>query len=323
MGWACHRALVWDGPANLPNCFYLWAHTGFGLFWRRSAAMSGSDHRAALPPEVPYYGNSRRSTTRSPRNGARPVSRQSGGSSIDSPLQRQEGHGRRHSVNNPRRRREHARARASPHWQVVLDELATLKGVVAKLTSEKASSQLQQVNFQASTSGTQPPVSPNAFSGFLDSSSEEGEVKEVPPGSRVLLQAAKAFRPLDGVSVDIDPQVAAMVNFWFDKGLQEEDNKEISEDPVTRRPNNCPALETVECNPQILGALKPDARKADSRLKDISADIISAGSIITKSLVVLDKVAQDAGNSVVAQEVAKVNGALALQTIRQTWQGAR
>ncbi|XP_045121581.1 uncharacterized protein LOC123510454 [Portunus trituberculatus] len=54
----------------------------------------------------------------------------------------------------------------------------------------------------------------------------------------------------------------------FEKGLQEEDYRAISEDPVTRRPNNCPALATVECNPQISGALKTDPRKADSRLKE-------------------------------------------------------
>ena len=137
-------------------------------------------------------------------------------------------------------------------------------------------------------------------------------MKELPAGGSVLLQAAKAFEPLDGVSEDIDQQVAAMVNFWFDEGLQEEDYRMITADPVTRRPNNCPALATVECNPQILGALKPDARKADSRLKEVSADIISAASIITKSLLVLDKLALDAGYTVVAQEVAKVNGALAL-----------
>lgn len=323
--------MVWVGPAighwygmGLPICqiaTICGLIQAFGLFWCRSAAMSGSEHRAALPPEVPCYRNSRRSTTRSPRDGVRAVSRASSGSSSESPARRQADQGRRHSVNKSRRRMEHARPQASPtrdglpvpSWQVVLDELARLKGDVAKLTANRAPSpQLQRVNFQASTSGQQPPVSPAAFSGFVDSSSEDGEVKEFSPGSSVLLQAAKAFGSLDSVSEDIDPQVAAMVNFCFDKGLQEEDYKAIAEDPVTRRPNNCPALAPVECNPQILGALKTDARKADSRLKEVSADIISAGSIITKSLLVLDKVAQDVGNPVVAQEVGKINGALAL-----------
>ncbi|XP_050719455.1 uncharacterized protein LOC127000078 isoform X2 [Eriocheir sinensis] len=256
-------------------------------FSRRSAAMSGSEHRAALPPEVPCYRNSRRSTTRSPRDGVRAVSRASSGSSSESPARRQADQGRRHSGNKSRRRMEHARPRASPtreglpvpSWQVVLDELARLKGDVAKLTASRAPSpQLQRVNFQASTSGQQPPVSPAAFSGFVDSSSEDGEVKEFSPGSSVLLQAAKAFGSLDSASEDIDPQVAAMVNFCFDKGLQEEDYKAIAEDPVTRRPNNCPALAPVECNPQILGALKTDARKADSRLKEVPAEVESRRS---------------------------------------------
>lgn len=124
--------------------------------------------------------------------------------------------------------------------------------------------------------------------------------------------SAKALGPADSVSEDIDQQVAGMVNFLFDKGMQEEDYKAISEDVITRRPNNCPALAPVECNPQILGALKTDAKKADFRLKEISADIFKAGTIITKSLLALDKVAQDDGHPVVAQEVSMINGALVL-----------
>ncbi|XP_045133116.1 uncharacterized protein LOC123517183 [Portunus trituberculatus] len=106
--------------------------------------------------------------------------------------------------------------------------------------------------------------------------------------------------------------MAAMVNIFFEKGLQEEDYKSITEDSVTRRPNNCPALAPVECNPQILAALKTDAKKVDSRLTEISADIISAGTILTKSLLELDRLVQNTGNSQVAQEVGKINGALAL-----------
>ncbi|MPC97140.1 hypothetical protein E2C01_092434 [Portunus trituberculatus] len=167
----------------------------FSLFWCRSAAMSGLEHHAALPPEVPCYITSRRSTTRSPRDGVRADSRAGSGSSSESPVRRQAGHGRRHSVNKPRRRMEHARPQASP-----------------------------------------------TRDGSVDSSSEDAEVKEFSPGSIVLLQAAKAFGPLASVSEDIDPQVAALI----------------------------------------------------------------------KSLLVLDKVAQDVGNPVVAQEVGKINGALAL-----------
>lgn len=324
-------SMVWVGPTigrwyglGLPIC-HIVTNCGltqaFGLFWCRSADMSGSEHRAAMPPVVTCYSTSRRSRTRSPRDGVRTNARATSGSSSESPVRQQERHSRSHSVNIPRRRMDRARPQASPSrdglpepsWQVVLDELARLKGDVAKLTAKRVPSpQHQQVNFQASTSGLQPTLSPAAFSGFVDSSSEDGEIKELPQGSSVLLQAAKAFGPLDSVSEDIDPQVAAMVNFWFEKGLQEEDYKAIVEDPVTRRPKNCPALSPVECNPQILGALKMDARKADSRLKEVSSDIISAGSIVTKSLLVLDKVAQDVGNSVVAEEVGKINGALAL-----------
>ncbi|MPC93296.1 hypothetical protein E2C01_088420 [Portunus trituberculatus] len=253
--------MVWVGPAirhwygmGLPICQIATISgllQAFGLFWCRSAAMSGLEHRAALPPEVPCYSISRRSTTRSPRDGARADSHAGNGSSSESPAKWQVGHGHRHSVNNPRRRMEYARPQASPtrdglpvpSWQVMLDELACLKSDVAKLTANGAPSlQLQQVNFQASTSGLQSPVSPAAISGFVDSSSEDGKVKEFLPGSSVLLQAAKAFGPLDNVSEDIDLQVAAMVNFCFDKGLQEEDYKVIAEDQITRRPNNHPTL---------------------------------------------------------------------------------
>lgn len=309
MGWACQFAKCDSGLTQ-----------AFGLFWCRSVDMSESEHRAAQPPEVPCFSAGRRSTTRSPRARERTSSRAPSGSSSGSPVGRQEGHGRRYSNNYPRRRKDHARPQVShtraelqePPWQVVVDELARLNGVVAKLSANRDPPPPQQVNFQASTSGLQQPVSPEAFSGFRDSSSEDGEVRDLPPGSSVLLQAAKDFGPCDTVSEDIDPQVAAMVNCWFEKGLQEEDHKAIVEDPVTRRPNNCTALVPVECNQQILGVLKTEARRTDSRLKDVSSDIVSAGSILTKSLVVLDKLVQELGNSVIAQEVGKLNGALAL-----------
>ena len=55
--------------------------------------------------------------------------------------------------------------------------------------------------------------------------------------------------------------MASMVNFLFDKGKQEDDYKAVSEDVVTRHPGNCPALAPVECNPQILGALKLRPRR--------------------------------------------------------------
>ncbi|MPC14374.1 hypothetical protein E2C01_007139 [Portunus trituberculatus] len=267
------------------------------------ALMSDSENRTALPPKVSGYGTSRRASSRAYRDSVRSFSR---GSSSDSPARQ----GRRcedqlvrhRSVNKPHRRMGQSQPQAAPSqvdmpeppWKLVLEELARLKSDVAKLTVKRIPSP-QQVNFQVN-------ASPAAFSGFVDSRSEDGEIRESNSGDSVLLQAVKALGPHDSVSEDIEPQVAAM----------EEDYRAISEDPVTRRPNNCPALATVECNPQISGALKTDPRKADSRLKEVSGDIISASTIITKSLLALDKVAQDVGNSVVVQEVSKINGALAM-----------
>lgn len=70
-----------------------------------------------------------------------------------------------------------------------------------------------------------------------------------------------------------------------------------SEDVVTRRPNNCPVLGPVECNPQILRALKTGAKKADFHLKEVSAEILKAGTIITKSPLALENVVQEDGHS--------------------------
>ncbi|MPC27939.1 hypothetical protein E2C01_021131 [Portunus trituberculatus] len=93
------------------------------------------------------------------------------------------------------------------------------------------------------------------------------------------------------LSGDINDKIAGMVNFLFDKGRLEEDYKAISEDGITTRPNNCPALAPVECNLQIWEAFKTDARKANARLKDVSGDILKAGIILIKSLLALDQVA--------------------------------
>ncbi|XP_045131685.1 uncharacterized protein LOC123516453 isoform X2 [Portunus trituberculatus] len=114
------------------------------------------------------------------------------------------------------------------------------------------------------------------------------------------------------VSVDIDDQVAGMVNFLFDNGMQDKDYKAISEDVLTTRPKNCPALAPVECNPQILEALKTDARKADAHLKDVCGGILKAGTILTKSLLALDQVAQESTHLVVEREVNNINGTWAL-----------
>ncbi|MPC41555.1 hypothetical protein E2C01_035154 [Portunus trituberculatus] len=67
---------------------------------------------------------------------------------------------------------------------------------------------------------------------------------------------AKDLGPPDTVSGDIDNKIAGMVNFLFDKGMQEEDYKAISEDGITTRPNNCPALAPIECNSLDLGGLQ-------------------------------------------------------------------
>ncbi|XP_076046441.1 uncharacterized protein LOC143028362 [Oratosquilla oratoria] len=103
-----------------------------------------------------------------------------------------------------------------------------------------------------------------------------------------------------------------MVNQILDHGMREDTYKEIAEDESTKRPGNCPALSPVECNMQILEALQQDTKKADLRMKEVNKDITKAASIIIKSLSVLDKVAQDEGNAVVAHEVGMINGALAL-----------
>ncbi|MPC71980.1 hypothetical protein E2C01_066272 [Portunus trituberculatus] len=274
--------------------------------------MSDSGDRAVLPPEVSGYGTSRRASSRASQGCVRSFSR---GSSSDSPVRQ----GKRsedqlvqcRSVNEPPRRLCQSRPQAAPSqdampeppWKLVLEELARLKDDVAKLTAKRTPS--PQHYF-----GDTAPASPAAFSGFVDSSSEDGEIRESTPGDSVLLQAAKALGSHDSVSEDIEPQVAAMVNLFFEKGLQDKDYRAISEDSVTRRPNNCPALAPVECNPQISGALKTDARKADARLKEVSGDILTASTIITKSLLALDKVAQEVGNPVVVQEVNRINGAL-------------
>ncbi|XP_076066123.1 uncharacterized protein LOC143039747 [Oratosquilla oratoria] len=126
------------------------------------------------------------------------------------------------------------------------------------------------------------------------------------------MQSSKVFGPVEEVSGDVAKNVADMVNQIFDHGMREDTYKEIAEDESTKRPGNCPALSPVECNMQILEALKQDAKKADVRMKEVNKDITKATSIIIKSLLVLDKVAQDEGNAVVAHEVGMINGALAL-----------
>ena len=83
--------------------------------------------------------------------------------------------------------------------------------------------------------------------------------------------------------------------------------REIMEADVVKRSSNCPALAPVECNTQVWDTLKLDARKADFRMKEVSKDIVKAATIITKSLPVLDKVAQE-GCPEVANEINMLHG---------------
>lgn len=159
-----------------------------------------------------------------------------------------------------------------------------------------------------STSGFSgfPTTSPVHQPSRDDSDSQE----EVVTGS-VLQMCAKSFGPLDEVADEIDGQVADMVNHLFDNSLREEEYKEILSDDSTNRPGNCPSLAPVECNSQVLDALKIDAKKTDFHMREVGKDIIKAATIMTKSLTVLDKIAQDGQNDV-AHEVGMLNTALAL-----------
>lgn len=219
----------------------------------------------------------------------------------------------------------------SPPWDMVMEALHELRADMDKLKERRPDScggacapplpqppasavhvnrrPTAEVSCSASTAG---------FSGFptptgehhLSSDDDSDNQDDVLPSS-VLLQCAKSYGPVDDVSVRIDGQVADMVNQVFDNGLREEEYKEILDDDSTKRPANCPALAPVECNSQVLDALKTEAKKADSRMKDVGKDIITAATIMIKSLMALDKVALD-GNPDVAHEVGMLNGALAL-----------
>ena len=105
------------------------------------------------------------------------------------------------------------------------------------------------------------------FSGFTPTSaihclsSDDSDSPEEKMHGSVLVQCANAFGPLDKVSAKIDGQVADMVNQMFDNGLREEEYKEILNDDSTKKHSNCHALAIVECNSQILDALRLMLRK--------------------------------------------------------------
>lgn len=238
---------------------------------------------------------------------------------------------RRSSSRSQYGRRDHGRRRdsvdvahssrstspVSPPWSVVLQALADLRGEVAALKGARQqvppSNESAQRHGEDSAQDRSSCTSPANFSGFLPAGSEE-DAMSVTPASTVstLIQGTKAFGPTDSVVADIDGRVAEMVNFLFDNGMREEDYKALCEDEIVLRPNNCHALAPVECNPQVLEALKTDARKNDFRLKEVNKDILRASTIITKSLVALDDLAEREGNAKVAHEVSMLNGALAL-----------
>ncbi|MPC29290.1 hypothetical protein E2C01_022516 [Portunus trituberculatus] len=218
---------------------------------------------------------------------------------------------------------QHVHGDSSAPWNTVLQAIAELRSDMDKLKAERRQEGLLKPNSNtdarpgASTArdDAEPDMpSPGNFSGFLfeEGSCEEGEIHGDNPVCSVLMQTSKAFGPVEEVSCDVDKHVADMVNQLFDHGMREDSYKEVAEDEITKRPGNCPALSPVECNVQILEALKQDARKVDLRMKDVNKDILKAATIIIKSLSVLDKEAQDEGNSVVAHEVGMINGALAL-----------
>ncbi|MPC60498.1 hypothetical protein E2C01_054544 [Portunus trituberculatus] len=156
------------------------------------------------------------------------------------------------------------------------------------------------------------PASPVNFLGFGEAGSDV-DVASVPrPTVGPLLQSAKVFGPPEVVSDAIDDKVAEMVNFLFDRGLREDDHKALFEDECVLRPSNCPALSAVECSPEVLDALPLEARRLDFHMKEVNKDVLRAATIITRSLLALDKVAQDEEHPVMVQEVAMINSALAL-----------
>ena len=101
------------------------------------------------------------------------------------------------------------------------------------------------------------------FLGFPDPGGEAGALAEQALVDSVLMHNAKAFGPPEITSEDIDRQVAEMVNFLFTNGMRGDDYKRICEDDVVKRPKNCHALAPVECNPEVLDALRTDAKKTD------------------------------------------------------------
>ena len=193
----------------------------------------------------------------------------------------------------------------APPWNVVLDAIAELRSEVNKLKEGKCSGGVGGGGVAVPTNSvdagrpvfTSAPPSTAEFSGFpadehyISSEDDEGDTVNDQQSVSVLQRCAKVYGPVDAVAAEIDGRVADMVNYVFDNGLREEEYKEILEDDATKRPSNCEALSPVECNAQVLDALKPDAKKTDLRMKGVGKDIVMAATILTKSLTVLDNFA--------------------------------
>lgn len=209
---------------------------------------------------------------------------------------------------------------STPPWHMVMDALAALRNDMVKLKEERGAADAEAVAAADDVNKTHvsqvvPSPSPTGFSGFTpgehDLSSDDSDSHDDGRPDSVLMQCARAYGPVMEVSGGINQHVADMVNHVFAHGLREEEYKEILEDDAAKRPDNCHALAPVDCNSQVLDALKTDAKKTDFRLKDVGKDITTAATLLTKSLTVLDRIAQT-GQQDVAQEVGMLNGALAL-----------
>ena len=206
----------------------------------------------------------------------------------------------------------------APAWEMIMSALTELRKDMDKLKKDK-SGEKSDVHDSATLPASQvSPASQDTqagFSGFRSPSGEtsrEEEIQVEVHHDSVLLQSAKNYGPTETVSEDLDKEIADMVNHLFINGMKQEDYKDIVENEVTLRPSNCHALDTVDCNQQVLDALPAEARKTDFRLREVGKDITKAATIVVKSLTVLDKVASDEEQQVVAKEVAMLNGALAL-----------
>lgn len=236
-----------------------------------------------------------------------------------SPTKEDTGRSDRRAGRNSRRdhNKQHPRQESDPPpWSVaLLEAVAELRGEVNNLKKMRTSPpRIHAVNEGASTSHACSPAPSHDFTGFRAAPRdlEEGEVSDEGPFGSGLQLGVKVFGPADTVSEDIDAKVADMVNHLFSKGMRADEYQHIFEDEIVMRPNNCQELAPVECNPQIWDALRAEARRHDFRLKVVSKDILGASTIIIKSLLTLDKVAEQTQNPMIAQEVGLINGALAL-----------